>query len=254
MSVLDHLRELRRRLLWALPGIVVGVVAGWLLYDPVLGYFARMLRSIGDATPQLNFQTIGGALDLKFSVAVWLGLILSSPWWILQIVLFIGPGLRRREKLFVAAFGVSGVVLFLAGAYAGTRAIPQAVEALMYFVPDQAAVLLRADGFISFCTKLIMAFGLSFLTPEILVGLNFANILTGRAMLKGWRVAVMASFIFAAIVNPVPNPLPMTIQALAIIALYFLAVGISVLHDRRRAKKDAGGEAGTASPLPQGTV
>ncbi|MCI1788755.1 MAG: twin-arginine translocase subunit TatC [Actinomyces sp.] len=243
MSVLDHLRELRKRLLWTLPGVIAGVVAGWLLYDPMLGYFGRMLSAVGDTAPQLNFQTIGGALDLKFSVAVWLGLILSSPWWILQIVLFIGPGLRHREKLFVAAFGVSGVALFLAGAYVGILAIPQAVEALMSFVPDQAAVLLRADGFISFCTKLIMAFGLSFLTPEILVGLNFAGLLSGRAMLKGWRIAVIVSFVFAAIVNPVPNPIPMIIQALAIVALYFLAVGISALHDRRRARRTAAAEA-----------
>jgi len=237
MGVLDHLRELRRRVLWALPGIVVGMVVGWLVYDPVLEYFGSMLSSVEGAVPHLNFQTIGGALDLRFGVAVWLGLILSSPWWILQIVLFIGPGLRQTEKVFVAAFGISGAVLFLVGAYAGMRAIPQAVAALMSFVPDQAEVLLRADGFIGFCAKLIMAFGLSFLTPEILVGLNVAGVLSGRRMLQGWRVAVMISVIFAAIVNPVPNPLPMIVQALIIIVLYFVAVGIALLHDRRHAPR-----------------
>lgn len=232
MSLGDHLRVLRKRLLWAFAGIAVGIAAGWFAYTPILDYLQSLLRGITGQTPQLNFQTIGAALDLQVNVAIWSGIILSSPWWILQICLFIGPGLMRREKLFAAAFGFAGTLLFVAGAWVGVMCIPEAVVALSSFVPEDAAVLLRADAFVAFCVKLVLAFGLSFLIPELLVALNFAGILRTSAMLHGWRWATIIAFTFAAIANPVPNPVPMIIQALVLLALYGAAIGISALHER----------------------
>lgn len=231
MGVFEHLRELRKRLLWTLPGIGVGTVAGWYLFDPVLSYIQRLLMESGGRSAQLNFQTIGGALDLKFNLALQLGFLISSPWWILQICMFIGPGLRRSEKRYVAVFGIIGIALFAAGAYTGLRAIPEAVSALNSFVPKDAVMLLQANTFVAFCMKLILVFGLSLLTPEMLVALNFAGALKVHAMLQAWRWAVVACFTFAAIANPVPNPIPMIIQALLLLVLYFLAVGICSIRE-----------------------
>lgn len=237
MSLGDHLRVLRRRMLWAFAGIGVGIIAGWFAYDPILRHLQSLLRSISGRDPQLNFQTIGAALDLQVNVAIWAGIIISSPWWIAQIFLFIGPGLMRREKLFVAGFGFTGTLLFAAGAWVGIMFIPEAVAALSSFVPADAAVLLRADAFVGFCVKLVLAFGLSFLIPELLVALNFANVLHASTMLHAWRWATIAAFVFSAIANPVPNPVPMIIQAAVLLALYFAAIGISALHERAVARR-----------------
>lgn len=245
MGVFSHLKELRRRLLWCVLGIGLGTVGGWFLYDPVMEFLQSPLRELTSTDPQLNFQTIGAAFDLRVSVALWVGIILSSPWWILQIGLFIGPGLRRAEKMYVAAFGLAGLVLFLVGAWAGVLVIPQAVDVLIAFVPQDAATLLRADAFVSFCMHLILAFGLSFLVPEILVALNFTGVLSVRAMLKAWRWAVVVCFTFAAVINPLPSPVPMILQALALLALYFLAIGISALHERHIRRR-------TPTPLAPG--
>lgn len=237
MPIRAHLRELRKRLLLSLAGIAVGAVAGWYLFEPVMEWIQQPLKSLDGYNAQLNFQTIGAAFDLKMKVAIWVGTLITSPWWVYQLFAFISPGLKKKERLLLLIFGFTGVVLFAAGAASGMLMIPRAVEILTSFTPDDAENLLRADGYVSFYMRLVIAFGLSFLLPEVLVVLNFMGVLSSRAMLRGWRWAVVGAFIFAAIANPLPSPWPMTIQALALIALYLIAVGISALRERSQRKK-----------------
>lgn len=248
MSVFGHLKELRKRLLLALLGISVGAVGGWLLFDPIMDYITGPLLDMEDASTVINFPTIGGGLDLKMRVALWAGVLISSPWWIYQLGAFIMPGLKRREKIYTVAFGAVGVVLFAAGAASGVMMIPRAVEILQSFVPSEAFSFLQADTYVDFYLRLVLLFGVSFLLPEILVVLNFLGVLSSKAMLKGWRWAVLIAFTFAAIANPLPSPWPMIMQAMVLIFLYLLAVLISWIRERyklygrrlRPAKKQAG--------------
>lgn len=242
MSVGAHVRELRKRLVLVLIGLAVGTVIGWFLYEPVMAFIQQPLAELSGRNPQLNFQTIGAAFELQLKVAFWAGAILSSPWWIYQIGAFIGPGLKRGEKIHAAAFGVAGLVLFAGGAVSGALVVPRAVAALLSFVPEDAASLLSAGSFVSFFMYLVLAFGLSFLLPEILVALNFLGVLPVRAMLRGWRWAVVVAFTFAAMINPLPNPVFMILQALGLVGLYLLAVAVSALRERlvrRRAPSSA---------------
>lgn len=234
MRISEHLAELRKRLLAATGGILVAAVGGWFLVDPVLHWLQEPLDTMSGTRPQLNFPTIGAAFDMRLSVAIWLGFLIASPWWIYQIGAFIAPGLRRKEKIFVVAFGLTGVVLFALGALSGIWVVPKAVEILSAFTPDGAVMLLRADTYIQFFMRLVIAFGLSCLIPEILVALNFFGVLSARTMLKGWRWATVAAAVFAAIANPLPTAWPMIVQMLALLALYFLAVAIAAIHDRVR--------------------
>lgn len=245
MSVPSHLKELRKRLILIIVGLLIGTVVGWFFTMPILDFVQKPLTELTEATPKLNFQTLGGAFDLRLRVAFWASILLTSPWWILQIGLFVWPGLRRGERLHALAFGVAGVVLFGAGVFAGIQVVPKAIQILVSFIPKDAEMLLRADSYIGFYMLLVFAFGFSFLLPEILVALNFAGILSSRAMLRAWRWAVVVAFVIAALINPIPNPIPMIIQAFALIALYLLAVGISALRERIVKKREAStGEAG----------
>ena len=232
MSVAGHLKELRKRLLLALAGITVGAVGGWFLYDPIMDYITAPLLAMEDANTVINFPTIGGGLDLKMRVALWAGILVSSPWWIYQLGAFIMPGLKRREKIYTITFGAVGVVLFGAGAASGVMMIPRAVEILQSFVPAEAFSVLQADTYVDFYLRLVLLFGASFLLPEILVVLNFLGVLSAKAMLHGWRWAVLVAFTFAAIANPLPSPWPMIFQASVLILLYLLAVLISWIHER----------------------
>ncbi len=238
MTVIAHLLELRKRLIYAVVGVGVASILGWYLTPFVTDFIQTPLQAIEGADAQLNFQTLGGAFDLRMRLALWIGTIIASPWWILQIGLFVWPGLKRSERLYALTFGLVGVFLFLGGAYAGLMFAPHAVQILLSFVPEQAAVLLRADSYINFYIALITAFGISFLIPEILVALSFAGVITYKGMLRAWRWAVVISFAFAAFANPIPNPIPMTIQAIVLIALYFLAVLVAYLQTRWKQKKE----------------
>lgn len=162
MSISGHLKDLRKRVLLSLLGILVGAVGGWFLYEPVMDYITAPLLDIQDANTQINFPTIGAALDLKLRVSLWVGLIISCPWWIYQMGAFIVPGLKRKERWYAFAFGVVGVVLFISGAFTGVILVPRAVEILQSFVPAGGSSLLQADAYVDFYTRLVILFGISF--------------------------------------------------------------------------------------------
>ena len=239
MPIREHLRELRKRLLLSLVGIGIGAVVGWYLYDPAMEFITRPLTRITSQEAILNFDTIGAAFDLKLRVAVWIGTIISSPWWVMQIFMFISPGLKRRERWHVIAFALVGVVLFAGCVFSGMRMAPLAVEILTSFNPDNSASFLRATTYVTFYMRLVMAFGISFLLPEILVVLNFMGLMSVKTMLKHWRWFVVLAFVFAAIANPLPSPWPMTIQAFVLIGLYLIAVLVSYINERTRKRRRA---------------
>lgn len=232
MPISAHLAELRKRLIFALVGVLVGAVAGWYLYEPVMAFMTEPLTSLRASGTRINFQTIGAAFDLKLQVSIWLGVILTCPWWIYQIGAFIAPGLRRKEKLYICAFGLVGAALFITGAATGVWVAPKAVHILQSFVPVGGISLLQASSYISFYMRLVILFGASYLLPEVLVLANFLGILSAKKMLRAWRWVVIICFVFAAIANPLPSPWPMTVQALVLIALYLVAVLICWVHER----------------------
>ena len=234
MSISGHLKDLRKRVFLSLLGITLGAVGGWFLYEPVMDYITAPLTRIQDAGTQINFPTIGAALDLKLRVSIWTGLIISCPWWIYQLGAFIVPGLKRKERLYAFAFGAVGVLLFAGGATTGVWLVPRAVEILQSFVPAGGVSLLQADTYVDFYLRLVILFGVSFLIPEVLVALNFLKVLSARNMLRAWRWAVLVAFIFAAIANPLPSPWPMIMQALILVVLYLIAVLISWINERYR--------------------
>lgn len=232
MGLLNHLAELRVRLLRIFIGIAVGTIIGWFLFDPVMSVVTAPLNKLNNA--QLTITTIGGGFDLQLRVAFWVGIIISSPWWIWQIASFISPALKKREKHYVIGFGIAGTLLFLLGAASGVWMAPRAVTILQSFVPDDAASMFTADLYLTFYMRLVIVCGISMAFPVILVILNFAGVLSARTMLRGWRWATVGAFTFAAIANPLPQPWPMIIQAGLILVVYFGACAIGALHDRKK--------------------
>lgn len=245
MPLVDHLKEARRRLIFILLGILVGSIVGWFLYPYIFEYMARPLmdlRERGQVT-ELNFETVSAAFDLKLKLSMFAGFIITTPWWVYQIWAFIAPALKKREKAYAIIFTIAGAILFAAGAAIGIWIMPHAVQILTSFAPASAVMLMKSNMYFSFYMRLVLVFGMSFLIPLAMVGLNQLNILRAETMLKGWRWAVVSAFVFAAVANPLPDPWNMTFQALAMLTLYLLAVGISYIHDRRHDKKQAKEEA-----------
>jgi len=241
MSLGDHLRELRRRFVIAAAAIAIGSVLGWVAYDQLFDAIMAPLRKIAlerDGLVNINFGGITQPFTVQLQVALFVGIIAASPVWLFQVWGFIVPGLTKREKRTSVAFIAAAVPLFLLGCLFATFAVPRAVEVLLGFTPQGAANLPDAALYLTFVTRFILAFGLAFLLPVFLVGLNVAHVLPARIMLKGWRVAVLLIFVFAAMMTPTPDAWTMLVLAFPMVGFFFAAVGISTLLDRRRARRD----------------
>ena len=245
MSLREHLLEARNRLFLAGLGILVGTVVGWFLYEPVFELLQQPILDVAaekGRTVALNFAGVASAIDMQVKIAVWLGLIVSSPWWLYQVWAFVVPGLTRREKLYTLGFLGSAVPLFLAGACLAWWVLPRAVVLLVEFVPDQALNIQDAQAYLSFVAQIILAFGLVFLLPVFMVAFNMVGIVRARTYLRGWRWAVVLACVFSAVMTPTPDVVTMLAMTLPIIVLYFAAVGVAALHDRRRDRRRAAQE------------
>ncbi|WP_251840545.1 twin-arginine translocase subunit TatC [Oceanitalea stevensii] len=239
MPLADHLRELRRRFLLAALGIVVGAVAGWFLYPWFFAAINAPMEAIADRGQgaAINFGTVGGAFDMRIRLSLFIGLFVSSPWWVWQLFAFVSPGLTRKERRSTVGFGVAGAVLFVAGGALGWLVLPNAVTVLTAFTPDDAVNLIDARTYLSFFTRVMLVFGVAFLVPVVMVALNSAGVVSGRSLLKGWRWLVLCAFLFAAVANPLPDAWSMIAMAVPICALFFGAIGIAMWNDRRRARR-----------------
>lgn len=247
MTLRQHLVELRNRLLIAALGVLAGSVAGWYLYPFVWTAITEPVKHMGKLST-INFGGLTDPFDMHMQVAIYVGIILSSPLWLYEIFAFLTPGLTRREKAYVFGFFAPSVVLFLGGCVVGWFAIPHIVEMFLGFTPSGDSNLLHANDYFGFVLKLIIVAGVAFVLPVFLVLLNLIGLITAKRMLRSWRWAVLGSIVFTAIATPATDLVTMLLMALPLLVLYLAACLVSWLFDRRKAKTAYDAEADLASP------
>lgn len=237
MSLLSHFKEFRNRIFLSLVGILIASIIGWFLFDPVFQLLKEPLEQAAERREQLvaiNFTGVASPLDLRIKVSIFIGIIISSPWWVYQLWAFITPGLTGKEKRRTIGFTFAAVPLFLGGAVLAWAVLPYAVRILTDFLPAGTTNLQDAQNYIGFVTKLLLAFGLAFLMPVVVVILNMINTLSAKTLRNGWRWAVLIAFTFAAVMTPTPDALTMILVALPICFLYGIALIICEFHDRKQ--------------------
>lgn len=239
MSLGQHLIELRKRLFRSAIGIVLGAIAGWFVYPWVWDGLRAPVEIIAQSRENavLNYQGITTAFDVHMQVAIYAGILISSPIWLYQIFAFLVPGLTGKEKRYTFGFVFTAIPLFLAGCVAGWFVVPHIVILLNSFVPPEDAAIIDAKDYLGFVLKLILAVGVAFVLPVFLVLLNFVGVISGRAIVKGWRIAILMITLFTAIATPAADPFSMFLLAIPMIFLYFVAVGIAYWHDALVARK-----------------
>jgi sec-independent protein translocase protein TatC len=254
MPLAEHLRELRNRLAKAVLAIVVVTVVAAFFYNDIIDFFTEpVLDSVGcpDSFSELAKQTsdspcaqitINGLLapfTLALKVSLMAGVVLASPVWLYQLWAFVAPGLHRHEKKYAYAFVATGVPLFFAGAYFAYSVLPTTANVLIEFTPFGVDNLLPLDDLLDLVTRMVIVFGLSFELPLLLVMLNFTGAITGKRMLGWWRGMILGITVFAAIATPSTDPLSMLALAGPIWILYFAAVIVALVNDRRRLRREA---------------
>lgn len=242
MSLGAHLKEARRRLLIAVAALVVGMVVAFIVTDPIIAFITMPIDAIGersDAIVGLTFSSVTAPFDMRLRIAFSIGIFFSAPVWLWQIWAFIMPGMTKKEVRHTIGFVCAAVPLFFAGCYVGTLIVPHVVELMATFTPEGANNLYEGSVFYDFVFKLMIVIGVAFVLPVFLVALNFAGIMSGRTILRGWRVAILIATVFAAMATPAADVVSMLLLAGMLIVLYFAAAGLSLLLDRRRNKRAA---------------
>ncbi len=240
MSLSGHLKELRNRLFWSALFIVAGSVAGWFMFDYVFEELQRPIVELSNkpgSNATINFPTVVSAFDVRLQVAIFLGVLMTSPVWLFNLWAFITPGLRQKEKRYTIGFVVTAVPLFTAGTVLAWSSLPYFVTVLVGFTPEGGANVINASEYILFTIRILLVFGIAFVLPVVLVMLNFAGVITAQNIIKSWRLAVFVSAVVGAIATPAAEPMAMFLLMTPLLLLYFLAAGIALLHDRRLSKK-----------------
>lgn len=234
-----HLREARTRAVRAAAALIVGVVVGYLLADPVLDVLrAPVAELAASRAASLNYDSVTGAFDLRMRMAVYLGVILSAPVWLYESFAFLVPGLTRRERRYTLGFVGAALPLFAAGAGAGLLLFPRMVLLLTGFAADQDSTILQASYYVDFVLKIVLATGIAFVLPVFVVMLNLLGVLPARTIASTWRLSVIVIVVFSALVTPAADVLSMFLVALPMTALFLAAWAIAHLHDRALARRN----------------
>lgn len=244
--LLDHLIELRRRLLWSLAALVIAFAGCLYFARSIFVVLVAPLKAAGQVTI-INTQVFGGFL-VEIKIAFFAALMLAFPVIANQLWQFVAPGLYRKEKKALLPFLLATPVLFLAGAaMAYFIAIPVALKFLLSFQGELGGVQQQAlpdvNDYLKFVMQFIFGFGVSFLLPVLLMLLEHAGIVTYEQLKGAWRYAVVGAFALSAVLTP-PDVGSQLLLAVPLVGLYFLAL-VAIWFTRRRRERAA--ESETAS-------
>jgi sec-independent protein translocase protein TatC len=248
MSVLDHLRELRRRLIVVMIIIALGAVIGWIIYNPLLGLLKHPYCNIPyqhrlgaqNQSPEqckLLFRAPLDGFTIRLKVSVVAGAVLTAPLWLYQLWAFVTPGLRKNEKRWTVGFVVSSSLLFALGMGLAYFTLYKGLNVLVTQAGSGTQAALDVSSYISFVILMLLIFGISFELPLLVVMLNAVRVLPYSLLRRGQRIAIFLIFLFAAVATPSTDPFTMVAMAVPMLLLFELSVLWSLLHDRRRARR-----------------
>ncbi|HEX4816126.1 MAG TPA: twin-arginine translocase subunit TatC [Nonomuraea sp.] len=256
---MDHLRELRNRLLIAFAAVAVGLIVGWILFTPVW----ELLKAPYCETVQsrqltgacsLTYTGIFSSFFITLKVSLMVGLVASSPVWLYQLWAFVTPALYRNEKRYTLAFLGLAIPLFALGAGVSYFIMDTALSFLLGFSLDDTVATISIDDYLDYVLIMLLIFGVSFELPLLLVFLNVIGVLSHATVAKHRRLVIFLMFVFGAVVTPGGDPITMMALAAPMIVLFAAAELFMYLREKRRPASEFGHLSDDeASPLPEDT-
>ena len=241
MPLLQHLAEFRERIFKSAVIVGLGFLVNWFFYNEIIQRLAqpvcdlKLAQSSGSKQcGALFINGVLGPINLQIKVSLIAGLIVTAPLWIYQLWAFVAPGLHRHEKKRAFLFLFAATPFFAAGTFLGYKILPIAIRVLFGFTPSELQNLINFGDYLDFVLRVILLFGLAFELPVFLVTLNLLGAVSGKAILRPWRIWVFGITFFIAAFTPSADPLTMLLLAVPLYIFYFAAGGIALLNDRRR--------------------
>jgi len=230
-----HLQELRKRLIFSFIAIGIGFVICYAFADTLFEILARPLMKIMPAGGSLIFTSVAEAFFTYMKIGFIAGVILASPFILYQIWAFIAPGLYRHEKGYIVPFVLGGSLFFTLGVLFGYFiAIPVGFRFLLGYATDFIKPMPSMKEYLTFTVKFLLAFGLVFEFPVVLVLLARIGIVDAKMLAKQRRYAILLVFILAAVVTPSPDLLSQVLTAIPLIALYELSILLSRIFGKKK--------------------
>lgn len=244
MSLGEHLGELRMRLIRSIIAVALGASAILAFYDPVLKFLTRPYRELCKDRPDFNCDgslfALGplDGLSARMKIAGYGGLIIALPVVLWQLWRFIVPALSKKEKKYTIPFIGSSVVLFVGGCALAYWTLSRALEFLISWSGTEVNQAFQITKYVSLVILMVLAFGVGFLSPLLIVFLQLVGVLTPRTLIKQWRIAIVTIFFMAAIITPSGDPITLMALGVPLTLLYFVAILIGFIATRKRARSD----------------
>lgn len=244
MGFLDHLEELRKRIVYSVFSVAAGTAVCWAYRERIYGVMQKpimdALHSQGLPEKLVYLNPID-PFNLYLKVSMLAGLFLTSPLVLYQVWMFISPGLYRNEKKYALPFMISTITLFTLGGYFGYKvAYPRALDFFVVKFNGQFQPMITINEYTQLFLSIVAGLGLIFEMPILVFFLAFLGIMTPSFMIKNFRYAILVMFILAAIVTPTPDVVNMCVFAAPMIGLYALSIGVAwLVHPKQRAKRQA---------------
>lgn len=244
MTLVEHLAELRTRIIRAGLAVVLGVIIVLAFYNPILEFlrqpYERLCTDRPDLTCDAGLQFISPleGFGTRVKVSTYGGLILAFPVLLWQIWRFVVPALHAKEKKYAIPFIASSVALFALGAFLAYWTLEKALEFLISWAGDGVEANFRVGEYIRLVGLMVASFGVAFQFPVLLVGMQLVGVVTPQTLLKGWRYAIMACFVIAAVITPSGDPFSMLALALPMSLFFLLSVLIGWLFQRAKLRRE----------------
>ena len=229
MSFLDHLEELRKRLLVSLIAVAVGFLACWAFAEEIFAWIQAPLTQFLPAGDKLAYTRLTAPFFLYMKVAFFAGIFVAAPVILLQVWMFIAPGLYKKERRLAAPFIVFGSLFFILGGYFGYRYLLPATCSFFVETGKQFKQMVTVDDYFGFASVIILASGLVFETPILIFFLARLGIVTPAFLMQKFKYAVVLAFVISAIVTPTPDMVTQAALAVPMILLYLIGVGVAFL-------------------------
>ncbi len=242
MSLADHLREVRARLIRSALVLVVAFFVALPFYDQllslVLGPYNQAQTLIGEDTVSTAYVAgATGPLMLNLKLCGTAALVAASPYWLWQVWAFVVPGLLPREKRWSHVFAAVAGPLFIAGVALGYYVLPKGLGVLIGFTPAGMENLVEFGDYFSFFSRMLLVFGIAVEIPFFLVLLNLAGVVSGAQLGRHRSIILMSAVVFAAVATPSTDPFSMLMLAIPMMVLFVLAEVVCRAIDRRRLRR-----------------